>query len=140
MTTAEAEVSMFEEGESVGAVVRRVFVELGSNVPVRVVTKTIIDQQLLPAATLNHFLFRGLNERVRHELTVKTKEGLPFAQPTGRQKEAPWKQLDLFTLDEAFALVTHRVENIYEDYAELVRIHKWCLTKFGDAPEIPIFQ
>jgi hypothetical protein len=137
MSDVQPDATLFEEGESVGEVVRRVFVELGSNVPIRTVTQAIIDRQLLPALTLSHFLYRGLYERVRKELSAKTREGLPFAQPTSLVKTAPWKQLDLFTGDEAFAMIARRVDNIHEDYAELVRLHAWCLEKFGDAPVIP---
>jgi hypothetical protein len=124
-------------GESAGDIIRRVFVELGSNVPSGAVTRSILDRDLLPSEMRDGFLFRGLNDRVRKELARITIEGLPFAQPTGTKQRAPWKQLDLFTREEAYSLVRRRRRNLYEDHAELVRLHGWCLDKFGDAPDIP---
>ena len=125
------------EDETIGDLIRRVFVELGSNEPARTVTQFILDRDLLPAETTQALLFRGLNDVVRRELARITIEGLPFAQPTGTKKQAPWKQLDLFTRAEAHALVRRRLRNLYEDHGELVRLHGWCLDKFGDAPDIP---
>ena len=88
---------------TIGDLIRRVFVDLGSNVPARTVTQFIIDGKLLPAEMKRALLFRGLNDHVRRELARITIEGLPFAQPTGTKKQSPWKQLDLFTRDEAHA-------------------------------------
>jgi hypothetical protein len=125
------------EDETIGDLIRRVFVDLGSNVPARTVTQFIIDGKLLPAEMKRALLFRGLNDHVRRELARITIEGLPFAQPTGTKKQSPWKQLDLFTRDEAHALVRRRLRNLYEDHGELVRLQGWCVDKFGDAPDIP---
>jgi hypothetical protein len=125
------------EDETIGDLIRRVFVELGSNVPARTVTQFIIDRDLLPAEMSQALLFRGLNDHVRRELARTTIEGLPFAQPTGTKRRSPWKQLDLFTRAEAHALVRRRLRNLYDDHSELVRLHGWCLDKFGDAPSIP---
>ena len=123
--------------ESPDAVARRVFAELGGNVPTRVVTQTILDRDLLPEEMRPALLFRGVNDLVRRALTHLTAEKLPFAQATGANRRAPWKQLDLFTKREAFALIRRRRRSLYDDDGELIRLHGWCLDKFGDAPWIP---
>jgi len=137
MVEPQSEVTLFAEGASAGEVIRQLFKDLGSNVPIRTVAKKIIDDELLPREELDRCRFRGLCDRVRKELTVPTNNLLPFAQPTGRERGVSWKQLELFNEAEAFALIERRIENAHEDYAELVRLHAWCLEKFGDAPGIP---
>lgn len=62
---------------------------------------------------------------------------LPFAQPTGVKRNAPWKQLAFFTRSEGHALIRRRIRNLHDDHAEIVRLGVWCVDKFGDAPSIP---
>lgn len=78
-------------------------------------------------------------ERMRREWARNTIEGVPFAQPTDATEEAPWKRLDLFTREEAYALVRRRLHKLARAHGDLVRLHGWCLDKYGDAPPIPDF-
>lgn len=55
------------ETETIGDIVRGVFVELG-HAPARVVAQTILDRDLLPDETRRALLLRGVTDLVRRRI------------------------------------------------------------------------
>jgi hypothetical protein len=117
--------------------IREFFITLGGNVPMRDLASAIIDRQVLPQPVIDRCTLRGVMAMCRKALSAKTRENLPFAQPTGAKRQDPWLQLDLFTQAEAHALIQRRSKGIVDDYDELRALYTWCLEKFGNAPAIP---
>jgi hypothetical protein len=117
---------------------RDLFRELGGSMPPRVLTDEAIARGVVPTEVLASCQTRGLTELCRLALKGKTEDRLPFAKPTSTDEDAgEWKQLELFTYAQAEALILREARGLVADYHELLRLHRWCLAKFGRAPEIP---
>jgi hypothetical protein len=121
-------------------VIRELFKELGSSVPIRILANELVDRHLLSDALVRRVTIRGVSELCRTALSKKTAENLPLAQPTGSGPDDPWMNLDLFDYAQAEKLIERRVKGLSDDYAELRKLHSWCFDKFGRAPQIPELQ
>jgi hypothetical protein len=120
---------------------RELFRELGGNVPMRVLGDEAVTRGVIPPEEVAHCTSRGVQEICRRALKVKTENGLPFAKPIDGSREdngdTRWKQIELFSYDEAEALIVRESKAIRDDYQELLLLHRWCALKFGKAPDIP---
>lgn len=125
------------DDDSASDQIRQVFIELGGNVPMRVLAEAILDRGVLPDDVLARCRLRGLVELCREALSRDTPEGVPFAQPTGRKRDDPWLQMDLFTYEQTATLILQTAHDLRADYDKLLRLRDWCRAKFGMAPEIP---
>jgi len=130
---------MFEDDDpqDISERIREFFITLGGNVPMRDLAMALIDRHVLPQGVIERCTLRGVMAMCRKALSAKTRENLPFAQPTGAKRHDPWLQLDLFTQSEAHALIHRRIKGVVDDYDELRALYTWCLEKFGNAPLIP---
>jgi len=126
-----------DDPQAISETIRDFFVTLGGNIPMRELATAVIERQVLPDSVIERCTLRGVMAMCRKALSAKTRENLPFAQPTGEKRRDPWLQLDLFTQTEAYALIQRRSKGIADDYDELRALYTWCLEKFGSAPEIP---
>jgi len=126
-----------DDPQTINAIIRAFFVDHGGNMPASVLAQAIIDAQVLPPGVLDRAALRGVIAMCRRALSAATKEGIPFAQPTGKGKQAHWQQLDLFTFAQTRALIARRVRSLAEDFEVTRRLQVWCLERFGHAPEIP---
>ncbi len=117
---------------------RELFQELGGSIPPRILADEAIARNVIPAEVLANCQTRGVTELCRLALKAKTEDRLPFAKPLSTDEDAgEWKQLELFTYAQAEALILREARGLVADYRELQRLHRWCLAKFGRAPEIP---
>lgn len=116
---------------------RELFANLGGDMPVRVLAEEAITRGVIPSDVLASCQLRGVTELCRQALKTKTESGLPFAKPTSTKSDGEWKQLELFTYEQAESLVLREAQAMVADYHELLRLHRWCFDKFGRAPEIP---
>jgi hypothetical protein len=123
------------------AELRDLFGELGGNVPMRVLGDSAVARGVIPPEEVKRCTDRGIQEICRRALKVRGENGLPFAKPTSSTRDddgnVEWKQLELFTYDEAAALIVREAKAVVDDYVELQSLHRWCTAKFGRAPEIP---
>ena len=126
-----------ENTDDLQDIIRDLFVELGGNVPIRVLATEAITRGAIPESVLRRCQLRGVSDICRQALRAETDEELPFAQPTGRGSDDPWLQLDLFTYNRAELLLQERAEDLRRDNRKLRRLWTWCFEKFGRAPEIP---
>ena len=121
--------------------IRDLFRDLGGNVPMRVLGDEAVTRGVIPPEEVQRCTARGIAETCRRALKVKTEDGLPFAKPVAGGFDEhgfiPWKQLPLFNYEEAVALLAREAKAVVDDYTELVRLQRWCLDRFGKAPEIP---
>lgn len=117
---------------------RDLFRELGGSLPIRLLAEEAITRGTIPEEVLDMCQVRGVSELCRTALKAKTEDDLPFAKPTSSaENNGEWKQLELFTYQEAQALIAREVDSLTADYQEVERLQRWCLAKFGRAPEIP---
>jgi hypothetical protein len=119
---------------------RDLHADLGGNIPIRVLAREAIQRGILTADELSRCQMEGAMALCRTALKAKTKAGLPYAKPTSdgeNEDELHWQNLELFTYDEAANLIIREAHALANDYGELLRLHRWCLAKFGKAPEIP---
>lgn len=117
---------------------RELFQELGGSMPPRVLADEAVARGIVPDDVLAACQHRGLTDLCRAALKAKTEDRLPFAKPTSTDEDAgEWKQLELFTYTQAEALILREAKGLVDDYHELQRLHRWCVAKFGQAPEIP---
>jgi len=122
---------------------RDLFRELGGSVPMRVLGEEAMARGVIPPEEVARCTLRGIQEICRRALKFKTENGVPFAKPMGEDEtdtETRWKQLELFTLIEARAMILRHVKSLREDHSELLVLHRWCFAKFGEAPDIPELQ
>jgi hypothetical protein len=105
-------------------------------VPIGVLATEAVSRGVIPPEELERCQMRGIQALCRQALKVKTENGLPFAKPTTDDEEN-WTNLELFTYDQAEALINREARAVVADYQELLRLHRWCFGKFGQAPEIP---
>jgi hypothetical protein len=113
----------------IGEVIRALFVELGF-VPVRVLAKEVIKRKLLSPEDLARHQLRSVQTLCRQALAVLGKNGVPFAQPTGKHRNDPWQQLEMFTYEQFCDLLTRRAEGIVDDYEKLRTLHTWGTHKY----------
>lgn len=119
------------------AALRDLFQELGGNEPIRILAQEAITRGVIPEDELARCQMVGVQALCREALKKKTEAGLPFAKPTSEDEDGNWTNLELFTYDQAEALIRREATAIVADYHELLRLHRWCFSKFGQAPEIP---
>jgi hypothetical protein len=118
---------------------RDLFRELGGNLPIRAFASEAVDRGVISSEELERCQMVGVQALCRQALKVKTEAGLPFAKPT-TEDGRNWSQLELFTYGQAEALIEREAKALMADYQELVLLKRWCLEKFGRAPEIPEVQ
>jgi hypothetical protein len=117
---------------------RDLFQQLGGSMPPRVLADEAVARGVIPDDVLAVCQRRGLTELCRQALKGKTEDRLPFAKPLSADEDAgEWKQLDLFTYDQAETLILREWAGIANDVQEVLRLHRWCKDKFGLAPELP---
>lgn len=118
--------------------IRVLFKELGSCLSMSRLATAAIERGVIPPEVLATCQLRGVQEFCRDAMKQKGDDGLPFAKPLGRSRQnRDWQQLDLFTYEQAEELIDNEAAAVCADYHELLRLHRWCLQKFGRAPEIP---
>lgn len=118
------------------AAILDLFSELG-RIPIADVAKIALDRDLIEGDVLRQCQMRGVTEFCRRTLKAKrTESGLPFARPIG-DEDGSWDQLLLFTRDELFGLIRRDMKAVLDDYSEVRELVRFCVKKFGEAPEIP---
>lgn len=126
--------------KQVMAEIRELFRELGGAVSMSVLADEAVERDVIPPEMVEACQQRGLTALCRQAMKVKTADGLPFAKPiggSGKNDDATWSQLDLFTYDQAVDLVIREATATLADVREVGRLHQWCLNRFGQAPDLP---
>lgn len=127
-----------ERDSKYGDIIRARFKKLGGFIPISDLVRDLIAHpEGLPEEALNDWAYAGCSNDCR--LALKSKDpstGLPWAKPTTGGKNPDWKQLKLFSYEEAEDLIMREQQALIVDYEHLELLHGWCLEKFGKAPKI----
>ena len=120
--------------------IRDLFNDLGGAVPLRELADAAVARGVVPPEMIAACQQRGLTALCRQALKVETDDRLPFAKPMsddGDDDHTRWGRLNLFTYDQAAALVLRESKAWVADRIKIERLRQWCLDRFGRAPDIP---
>ena len=126
-----------DEAATLHAAIRKLFTELGGNSPARAVAEKAIERGIIPDWKLKALTLRGATELVRDALKELTPDRVPFAAPLSTGPNAPWKQTEIFSYEEAAEVFCHRMGGITSDLKSQQHWVEWMLHKFHQAPPMP---
>jgi hypothetical protein len=131
-----------QDGELTAAAVRTIFEELqssmrpaGRGVDLADVRKTIVRRRLGTTEQNDEFHARGLSDFVRNAVTVKTKDGVLYAQPVKSAGRTLYLWPKLFDLEDATAWVGAKNAETMADRESILPTYRLLSEMFGD--ELP---
>ncbi|MFH1741226.1 MAG: hypothetical protein ABIH23_19660 [bacterium] len=97
-----------------------------------------LERGIFPREVLDRCTRDGLAKFCRDALKEKTEAGLPYAKPITSGEDSRWQQLNLFSCEEAVALLSREHNAVKADIVEFHVLLAFFRDRYGSAiPEFP---